>query len=171
MAAILCGFAAILSLILTHSASASGHVVASVPAVSPNDREAIADRFVKQELQLWQDRLDLKDWDVHVALVHPSALEPKTLGNIHWDADTKKATICVLSAYDYTLPLQAMLDDMEVTIVHELVHLHLSSLPRSEATSRNEEHAVVELTKALLKLSKQATPAASSSSDRQGSAR
>jgi hypothetical protein len=63
-----------------------------------------------------------------------------------------------------------MLDDMEVTIVHELVHLHLSSLPRSEATSRNEEHAVVELTKALINLSKQAPTAASSFSDRQASA-
>ena len=154
MAAILCGSAAILSLILTHSASASGNVVASVPAVAPNDREAIAERFVKQELQLWQDRLDLKDWDVKVELVRPNALEPKTLGNVHWDSDVKKATISVLSAYDYTLPMQAMLDDMEVTIVHELVHLHLSSLPRSEATSRNEEHVVVELTRALLKLEK-----------------
>lgn len=158
VAAILFGFAAILSLVFTLSALASG-TGASVPPTRVTDpaakeREAIAQRFVQQELQIWQDRLDLKDWDVKVELVRPNALEPKTLGNIHWDADVKRATISVLSAYDYTLPTPAMLDDMEVTIVHELVHLHLSSLPRSEATSGNEEHVVVELTRALLNLAK-----------------
>ena len=47
-----------------------------------------------------------------------------------------------------------MLDDIEFTIVHEMVHLHLASLPRSEASRRIEEHAVNELAKALLKLAK-----------------
>jgi hypothetical protein len=153
VAAILSGFAAILSLFFTLSAFASGNG-ASVPATTAQDREATAQRFVQRELEIWQDRLDLKDWDVKVELVRPNALEPKTLGNVHWDSDVKKATISVLSAYDYNMPMQAMLDDMEVTIVHELVHLHLSSLPRSDATSRNEEHVVVELTRALLKLEK-----------------
>lgn len=35
-----------------------------------------------------------------------------------------------------------MLNDMEFTLVHELVHLELASLPRSEASRRSEEHAV-----------------------------
>jgi hypothetical protein len=81
-------------------------------------------------------------------------LEPKTLGNIRWDLDKKEATIGVLSTKDYTLQGQEMLDDMEFTIVHEMVHLHLASLPRSEASRRIEEHAVNELAKALLKLAK-----------------
>jgi hypothetical protein len=45
-----------------------------------------------------------------------------------------------------------MLDDMEFTIVHEMVHLELASLPRSEASRRVEEHAVNEIATALLKL-------------------
>ena len=84
----------------------------------------------------------------------PSALEPKTLGNIRWDTDARTATIGVLSTQNYQLPYQAMLDDMEFTIVHELVHLHLASLPRSDASRRVEEHAVNELAKALLNLAK-----------------
>jgi hypothetical protein len=76
------------------------------------------------------------------------------LGNIHWDTDTKHASISVLSSYDYKLPYPEMLADMELTVVHELVHLHLASLPRSDASRRVEEHAVNELSKALLKLSK-----------------
>jgi hypothetical protein len=47
-----------------------------------------------------------------------------------------------------------MLDDMEFTVVHEMVHLQLASLPRSEASRRVEEHAVNELAAALLKLAK-----------------
>jgi hypothetical protein len=41
---------------------------------------------------------------------------------------------------------------MEFTVVHELIHLELSSLPHSEASRRVEEHAVNRLADALLKL-------------------
>jgi hypothetical protein len=68
--------------------------------------------------------------------------------------DVKAARISVLSTYDYKLPHKEMLADMEFTVVHELVHLHLASLPRSDASRRVEEHAVNELAAALLKLAK-----------------
>lgn len=103
---------------------------------------------------MWQERLNLKDWDIKFQLVRADKLEPKTLGNINWDADVKGAKISVLSTYDYQLPYHEMLDDMEFTVVHELVHLHLASLPRSEASRRVEEHAVNELAAALLRLAK-----------------
>ena len=66
----------------------------------------------------------------------------------------KIAKISVLSTYDYKLPYRDMLDDMEFTVVHEMVHLQLASLPRSDASRRVEEHAVNELAAALLKLAK-----------------
>ena len=108
--------------------------------------------FVTERLAVWQERMDLKDWRIRVELVRTERLEPKTLGNIHWDTQLKSATICVLSPEDYKLPHDAMLDDMELTIVHELVHLELASLPRSEASRRVEEHAVNAISSALLKL-------------------
>lgn len=123
-------------------------------STAATQREAYAQKFVEQRLHIWQDRLDLKDWNIQIHLVRPSELEPQTLGNIHWDTEAKQASIGVLSTYDYKLPWQAMLDDMEFTVVHELVHLHLASLPRSEASRRVEEHAVNELSDALLKLAK-----------------
>jgi len=128
--------------------------VAATPDTAARDREVAAEKFVAQKLQIWQDRLNLKDWDIKFQLVRPDKLEPKTLGNINWDADIKSAKISVLSAYDYKLPYREMLDDMEFTVVHELVHLQLASLPRSEASRRSEEHAVNELAAALLKLAK-----------------
>jgi hypothetical protein len=127
--------------------------VAMRPA--PQEREAQAEKFVAEKLHLWQQRLNLTKWNVRANLVRINALKPKTLGGIHWDAGVMKATIDVLSPYDYALPYQAMLDDMENTVVHELVHLHLSTLPRSEASRSAEEHAVNEITSALLKLAKQ----------------
>ena len=121
---------------------------------SARDRETAAEKFVAQKLQIWQDRLNLKDWDIKIQMVRTDQLEPKTLGNINWDSDVKAAKISVLSSYDYKLPYHEMLNDMEFTVVHELVHLHLASLPRSDASRRIEEHAVNELAAALLRLAR-----------------
>jgi len=154
-AAIRSGIAALLLVIFLNVSHGSDSVPTKTPNANAADREATAQRFVTQSLQTWQDRLDLKDWKIKVELVHPSALEPKTLGNVHWDTNLKEATIDVLSSYDYTLPTPQMLADMEFTVVHELVHLHLASLPRSDASRRTEEHAVNELAGALLRLAKQ----------------
>src|SRR5262245_38068405 len=129
-------------LFLSVTSRSSGATFGSIPNSVQEQREATAQKFVSEALRTWQERLDLKDWDIRVELVRPKALEAKTLGNVHWDLDTKCATIGVLSAYDYTLPTPAMLNDMEFTVVHELVHLHLATLPRSDASARAEEHAV-----------------------------
>jgi 1-acyl-sn-glycerol-3-phosphate acyltransferase len=107
---------------------------------------------VNARLPLWQQRLNLQDWKISIIMSHPADLKPKTLGNIHWDADKKSAVIRVLDASDYRLPYREMLEDMEFTVVHELIHLELSSLPRSEASRRDEEHAVNTIADALLKL-------------------
>jgi len=154
VAAIRPGIAALLLLFAAIIAFGSGPATTPAPVPHADERQAIAQRFVRQTLDTWQERLNLKDWKIQVDLVRPSALEPKTLGNIHWDTNLKQANIGVLSAYDYTLPTPQMLDDMEFTIVHELVHLHLASLPRNEASRRTEERAVNELAAALLRLAK-----------------
>jgi hypothetical protein len=142
------GVAVFLLSALPHRTSA-----ASIPVNSPRN-DAAADKFVHDALRVWQDRMNLKDWDIHIQLVRADKLEPKTLGNIHWDTDVKQATIDVLAPEDYQMPYNAMLADMEVTVVHELVHLELSSLPRSDESRRVEEHAVNQIAAALLKLAR-----------------
>jgi hypothetical protein len=135
-------------------ASLSPLTVAATHEPEMKDREALAAKFVAQKIQIWQERMNLKDWNIQFDLLRSSQLEPKTLGNIHWDTDVKTARIAVLSPMDYTLPYKEMLDDMEFTVVHEMVHLQLASLPRSDASRRVEEHAVNEIAKALLKLAR-----------------
>jgi hypothetical protein len=145
---------AALLLFLFSTVMPSPTFAASVTAANAEQREETAETYVGHALRVWQERLNLTNWDINVQLVRPKALEPKTLGNIHWDLNTRQATIDVLSAYDYKLPLPEMLDDMEFTVVHELVHLHLASLPRSSATRMKEEYAVNQLAHALLNLAK-----------------
>jgi hypothetical protein len=134
--------------------SSQGTVHAQSANNEPNahDRGLLAETFVKERLAVWQQRLNLADWKITIIMSHPSDLKPRTLGNIHWDADKKSAVIRVLDASEYKMTYHDMLDDMEFTVVHELIHLELSSLPRSEASRRDEEHAVNQITEALLKL-------------------
>lgn len=123
------------------------------------ERTLLAESFAQEKLRAWQKRLNLQDWDISVVVARASELKPKTLGNVHWDLDKKRAVIHVLDPADYRLPFKAMLDDMEYTVVHELIHLDLApvlaDLQRSEANRREEEHAVNHMTEALLKLDRQ----------------
>ena len=57
--------------------------VAANPESSSREREIAAEHFVAQKVQLWQDRLNLKDWDIRFQLVQTDKLEPKTLDNIN----------------------------------------------------------------------------------------
>jgi hypothetical protein len=116
------------------------------------ERRRLADSFLHEKLPYWQHRLTLEDWKISILAVHPSDLRPHTLGNVHWDKEQKTAAIRVLDASDYQMPFRATLNDLEFTIVHELIHLELASLPRSEASRSDEEHAVNRLAEALIKL-------------------
>lgn len=116
------------------------------------ERSITAESFVNEKLWIWQRRLHLPDWKVTIKMSRTSDLKPKTLGNIHWDTATKTATVRVLALSEYSMPFDKALRDMEFTVVHELIHLQLSSLPRSDASRGAEERAVNQITQALLNL-------------------
>jgi hypothetical protein len=141
---------------------------AAAPEMTPRERTLMAESFSTEKLGAWQKRLNLTDWKISVMVVRTGDLKPKTLGNIHWDNAKKTAVIRVLDPADYKLPMQAMLDDMEFTVVHELIHLELSPvltpLQRNDANRMEEEHAVNHMAQALLDLDRakriEADPAA-----------
>ena len=116
------------------------------------DSGQAAQQFVAQKLPVWQQRLKLTGWHISTAFVHRVNLPAQTLGGIKWDKGKKTAEIWILDPSEYNLPLQAMLDDMELTLVHELVHLDLASLPKGQASRSSEEHAVEGLAQAMLAL-------------------
>ncbi|HLK50596.1 MAG TPA: hypothetical protein VKT49_20790 [Bryobacteraceae bacterium] len=147
------GFLGVLvSLIILPVSAVSASAQQQTSSESARDCARIAETYVTERLSVWQQRLKLQDWKISIVMAHPTDLKPKTLGNIHWDADKKSAVIRVLDASDYRLACRDMLDDMEFTVVHELIHLELSSLPRSEASRRDEEYAVNQIADALLAL-------------------
>jgi hypothetical protein len=128
----------------------------SASAIKARERTLLAQGFTTEKLWVWQKRLNLQDWKITVALARASELKPKTLGNVHWDSEKKTALIHVLDPADYTLPFEAMLKDMEFTVVHELIHLELSPvlapLQRTDENRRDEEFAVNHMAQALLDL-------------------
>lgn len=128
-----------------------------VPEVAAShERTLLTQSFTNEKLWLWQKRLNLQDWNISIEMTRATDLKPRTLGNIHWDLDKKTALIHVLDPADYHMTFRDMLNDMEFTVVHELIHLELSpvlsSLSRSDANRRDEEHAVNQMADALLKL-------------------
>ena len=122
------------------------------PEPDAHERGPLAERYVGEKLAFWQRRLNLQDWNISVVMSHPTDLRHRTLGNIHWNADKKAAVIRVLDASEYQMPFRATVKDMEFTIVHELIHLELASLPRSEASRSDEEYAINHLASALMQL-------------------
>jgi hypothetical protein len=127
---------------------------AQTPASDPSPAEAsqLAQQHVTERLAVWQQRLKLDEWRISVLRARSSELKPGTLGAISWDKGKKTAVIWVLDPADYQLPFREMLDDMELTFVHELVHLELTSLPHGQASRISEEHAVNGIADALLAL-------------------
>ena len=108
--------------------------------------------FVSAKVAVWQQRLQLEDWQISVVTAKRAELKSRTLGGIRWDKNKKTAVISVLDASEYRTSLDETLRDLEFTIVHELGHLELASLPRSEASRRTEEHAVNRIAEALIAL-------------------
>jgi hypothetical protein len=124
-------------------------------AAEPNQlaqQSQLAQQFVDERVAVWRQRLKLENWKISAVMTPLSDLAPRTLGGIRWDKPKKSAVIFVLNAADYRLPFREMLDDMELTIVHELVHLELATAQHHEASRSVEEHAVNGIAEALLAL-------------------
>jgi hypothetical protein len=139
----LCGFASAL-------AQTTAPVRPAPEPVTAADRNRTAQRFLDDRLAIWRQRLKLEDWQISVAMTRD--LPPQTLGAIRWDKTKKSAVIWALYPDAYQLPFRQTLDDLELTIVHELVHLDLTSLPRGQASRGSEERAVTGIAAALLGL-------------------
>jgi hypothetical protein len=122
------------------------------PPATAAEQAQLAQNFVDEKLVLWQQRLKLEGWRVSAVMTPRTDFAPQTLGGIRWDKPKKTAVIYVLAPADYRLPFREMLDDMELTVVHELVHLDLATAPHHEASRSVEEHAVNGIAEAMLAL-------------------
>jgi hypothetical protein len=118
---------------------------------APRPQTQVTQTQVDNWLRLWQGRLALDDWRVEAHIVRQGDLNADTLGNLKWNARTHTAAIKVLDPRDYDMPAAQIPADIERTVVHELIHLELSVLPR-DGSKRVEEQVVNRMTEALLGL-------------------
>ena len=137
-------------------------IVAFCPAAELPADARVGDKtesYLRQRVEIWKERLKLQGWSVSLVVSQQSDLRPGTLGNIHWDTDTKTAVIRVLGSSDgHDLPTPAALTAMEDMIVHELIQLELASLPKTGTSRSDEEFAVNHLAEALLELDRKSQP-------------
>ena len=131
---------------------ASVSVVAS--SVAETKSKLVTEIQVDSWLKAWQKRLHLDDWRIEARIVRSTDLKPETLGNLKWNVVNHTATIKVLNPVDYELAATEIPEDIEYTIVHELVHLQLSVLPRDLNKKDVEESVVNKISDALMGLDK-----------------
>jgi len=78
----------------------------------------------QSSLNEWAQRLRLSDWKItlHISRSHDMPMEGK-VGAVKWFAQQKDAIIHLLDPIDYP-PHSWDEQDHEITLVHELLHLH-----------------------------------------------
>ncbi len=106
----------------------------------------------------WQKRLRLQDWDVHIAFTRERDMAvDNSRGAIRWNVSLKEAWLHILDPIDY--PPDQVPQDIEQTIIHELLHLHLVMV--AEMAAENEiiqittEQAIVCIAEALVRLKRE----------------
>lgn len=114
----------------------------------------VTETQVQRWLRVWQKRLSLEDWDITAHIVRRRELKPDTLGNLRWNSADKTASIRILDPLDYDLPADEIPNDMEYTVLHELVHLQLATIPKAPGSKDVEERVVNGIGDALFSMEK-----------------
>ncbi len=122
------------------------------PTSETKPKAIVTPAQVSKWVRMWQKRLHLDDWKVEVRMVRITDLKPDTLGNLKWNSNLRTATIKVLNSVDYDISAAEVPEDIEYTVVHELVHLQLSVLPRDLNRKDVEEQVVNKIADALMAL-------------------
>lgn len=102
----------------------------------------------------WQKRLRLQDWTVKVRIVRRHELDHADIqGQVTWVLSRREALIKLLDPIDY-LPDCVLPQDLETTLVHELVHLYFAPFDAEDGTLEDiyQEQAIDGLSKALVEL-------------------
>ena len=132
------------------SASRTTKMVTGVD--SRNEPAFVTEQQVYNWLQRWQQRLDLQDWKLTAQIVRHWELPKGTIANIEWSLSKRRATVRVLHSADSRLSKTEFIQDTELSIVHELIHLTMAKLPLDSENTDLEEEAVKRISAALLGL-------------------
>lgn len=100
--------------------------------------EQLQDRMV-----YWQEKLRLQDWMIKIKIARANEMEANRNAEIAFIYDNKQAYIKILDNMDH--PKDAWFEhDMEWSLVHELLHLHLGQIRQGENIDSVEEEQAIE---------------------------
>jgi hypothetical protein len=117
---------------------------------------------VTDAAEIWQRRLRLQDWDVKFSLGRMSALDVGTLGDCEVSSTKRQARIRLLDPRDVdgqAFWFDGEAWDWEITLVHELLHLHFHDIfpdgwPHKAPAGTAGERTIDAVAKALVALAR-----------------
>jgi len=115
----------------------------------------LTEEQLNERAAYWQEVLRLQDWDVQVKKARREEFDGDREGDCEYLSSSKTAMIRILDESHY--PTDAWCEqDMELTLVHELLHLHFSAI-RDLAYGIDhyelfEEQAINKMSQALVQL-------------------
>lgn len=116
----------------------------------------MTDQDLNQLCEKWKEILRLQDWDTKIAFTRNYSMwTENSAGEVSFTTKKKVATIHILDPVDYS-PNICVEQDIEKTVVHELLHLHLAewSDMTEEGTPVSGEQAINALSGALVNLNR-----------------
>lgn len=99
----------------------------------------LTDEQLQERLTYWQKVLRLQDWDIRASIVRAWEMECHGAGENQWQTSTKTSLIRICDQVDW--PPSQWPQDMEETLVHELLHLHMAAFQPEHGTL---EHTMME---------------------------
>jgi hypothetical protein len=117
------------------------------------------DEQLQEALIFWQKVLRLQDWDVYARIARGRELfTENSAAAVRWTLAKKVATLQLLDPIDYEDNL-AVEQDHEVSLVHELLHLHYAPFDNTEDDSLELytlEQSIEAISRALVDLKRKA---------------
>lgn len=117
---------------------------------------SLSEQQLQEACAHWQKILRLQDWSVRVVVARGNGidLQADTKGNCNWVLKKKAALIKIMDPVDYD-PGIRWPQDMEMTLVHELLHLHMATFDNYDVGSHPDvavEQAVDSIASGLVSL-------------------
>lgn len=111
----------------------------------------------QEACNVWKKILKLSDWDIVVRIGRASQMRNLSrMGQVSYTLNKRSAVITLLDPEDYSNSIWPL--DHELTLVHELVHLHLAFtdpfIDSHDALNTFLEQAVESLSTALVGLNR-----------------
>lgn len=101
----------------------------------------------------WQGILRLEDWDIAVSFAPKSSIESNGMAHAAVYKQTKDAFILIRNPEEFDAkPAFSDENDVELTLVHELMHVRLAHLCIDEKLSDQEELVVEQIARGFVSM-------------------